>query len=117
MNRKEKELETLLSINIVLILLFFFFAKKYLLLADLVVIVSCLLWPLLLKSIHKVWSAFFSFIGRISSTILLFLVFFLFLTPIALLKKIFTKKPSSDTENNYVKRDHIFTPENLSRMG
>jgi hypothetical protein len=118
MESKEKKLETIISINIVGILLFFLVKKKYFLDISLIVTIICLLSPAILNLVHKAWSTFFSFLGVVNSKILLSVVFFIFLTPIAFVRRIFSKrKTTSQLKDNFITRQHQYTPEDLKKMG
>jgi len=115
-NQRIKELETLVAINILFSLLFVLFRLKLLLTASLFLSIFCLLLPDLLQWIDKIWSAIFSLIGDLNTKLLLFLVFFFLLVPIALLMKVFSKKTVSKS-SHYKIREHEFGPDDLERMG
>jgi hypothetical protein len=90
--KREKQLETLVVISIIFLIAFFVFEERPILIASIIFSLLCLLSPSVLSIVHKIWSSFFLFLGEINSRILLFIVFFLFLVPIASLKKIFSKR-------------------------
>jgi len=118
MYSKEKALETLVTINMAFILLFLFFNIVLILKLLLIFSAICLLFPILLKRIHNYWSTFFFFIGKLNSTILLSLIFIIFLTPIALLQRLFKSKNSSKMYNtNFLNRNYTFKDGDLKRMG
>jgi Na+/glutamate symporter len=48
--------------------------------------------PLRLKGVHKYWMAFAVLLGSIVSRIILFILFFLIVTPLSILAKVFGKK-------------------------
>lgn len=50
-------------------------------------------WPWASLWIHKVWMKFGELIGAVVSRVLLSLIFYVLLTPLAALNKIFTKNP------------------------
>lgn len=115
--RKIKELETLAVINIACLVCYFIFRKDLILKIQLLFSFFCLLLPIVLTWVHIVWVGFFSFIGKINAALLLSIVFFLFLTPIALLQKLFSNKKIAQKEGNYFIRNHVFSKKDLERMG
>lgn len=114
--KREKQLETLAVINIMFLIFFFVFKERPILIASVIFSLLCLLSPSLLGIVHKIWSSFFLFLGGINSRILLFIVFFLFLVPIASLKKVFSKR-SAPVSDNFKSREHIFVMKDLEKMG
>ena len=60
--------------------------------AGLLLISAGALFPLRLKSIHKYWMAFAVLLGSIVSRFILFILFFLIVTPLSILAKVFGKK-------------------------
>jgi hypothetical protein len=115
-NKKVKELETLAAINIAFVLCYFVFKNNNILKAEVIFTFICLIIPAFLSLIHVIWFGFFSVIGKINATILLAVIFFLFLTPIAWLQKIF-KGRKKNVADNFVVRNHTFIANDLERMG
>ena len=62
--------------------------------------------------IEKVWFFIAEKLGFINGTILLSLIFLLVLTPVALLRKLFTSKTAT-SDSFYVIREITYSPENL----
>lgn len=117
MKERDKALETLIAINISFLLFFFYFNEKYILKVALALTISCLLSQKLLGWVYWIWTGIFSFVATVNTKILLFIVFFVFLTPIAFLKKIFSKKKNMVDKGNYKTRNHLFTADDLKKMG
>ena len=65
------------------------------------------------KKIATTWLKMAEILGQISSRILLSVVFFLFLTPLALLYRIFSKKTK---DQDWIKRNHQFSKEEFEKV-
>ena len=75
----------------------------------------------LARGISRMWLKFAEVIGTFNSRAILSLVFYLFLTPIAFLYRIFTKdtlmlKPDRNRDSLYTERNHVYTPTDLEKM-
>lgn len=72
------------------------------------------------RGIIFVWEKFAKVIGTVNSYLLLSIIFFIFLTPIALLMKLFNNKDGlrlkKPTESNYFERNFKFKKEDLSNI-
>jgi Saxitoxin biosynthesis operon protein SxtJ len=112
-----KELETLAAVNIALLLSFFYSGRKGFVSASILVTLLCLLFPVLLFWLHRIWNSFFSFIGSVNAKILLAIVYFVLLVPIAFLFKITRKQKKPVTTGNYKTRDHLFAASDFERPG
>jgi hypothetical protein len=76
-----------------------------------------LVLPSVGKRIADGWMKLAMFLGHWNGRILLTIVFFLFLTPLALLYRFFNKeKVTGDANSNYVVRNHTYNPEDLDKM-
>jgi hypothetical protein len=82
--------------------------------------VASILFPFAAKWIEWAWFKIALALGWINTRILLTLVYFIFLLPIAWLSRLFTKDPLKLKENNvqslYVTRDHLYTKEDLENI-
>lgn len=76
--------------------------------------------PLAAKGIEWVWLKFAHVLGWINSKILLSLIFFLFLLPIAILSRLFTKDPlklkGREMKSLFTDRNHSYTKEDLENI-
>ena len=86
----------------------------------LLLIAMAALSPLRLKIPHKYWMAFAVILGSIVSRIILFILFFLIVTPLSILAKVFGKKffisyKESARASYWIKRDKN-KPINYERM-
>jgi len=76
----------------------------------------------LAKALSRAWMKFAEVIGTFNSKLILSLVFFLFLTPLALLYRIFNKnplslaKPGRETGTLFVTRDHVYSKDDFEKM-
>jgi len=67
----------------------------------------------LARFVATAWEYLTRAIGWVMSKILLSVVFFLILTPIALLYRFFSKKNTNSASSYFIKRDHIFTAKDM----
>jgi hypothetical protein len=76
--------------------------------------------PIVAKGIEWVWLKFAHVLGWINSKILLSLIFFLFLLPIALLSRLFTKDPlklkGREMKSLFTVRNHMYCKEDLENI-
>lgn len=76
--------------------------------------------PIAAKGIEWVWLKFAHLLGWINSKILLGLIFFIFLLPIAWLSRLFTKDPlklnGRQLKSLYNDRNHLYTKEDLENI-
>lgn len=79
-----------------------------------------LIFPFLGKLIDKGWMKFAHVLGKVNGGILLSIVFFIFLFPISLLQKLFSKNDSlqlkQPEESNFKERDKTYQKEDLENM-
>jgi hypothetical protein len=119
---REKSLEAVLAICAGLLVLFWIFKNSYFIIAATVIAVVTLLSPFLAKWIAWFWYKLAETLGRINGFILLTILFYLFLTPLAWLSKLFKKdelqlKKKANPEDSYfVERNHTFTKKDLENM-
>ncbi len=113
---KEKRLETLLVIVAALIGAWFIFEKKWLLLVAFGLAIIALFIPLLGDLLTKGWLKFSELLGFVMSKVLLGAVFFIFLTPISWLYRLFSKDSlqlKRHPETYWKDRNHSFTKKDL----
>jgi hypothetical protein len=85
---------------------------KYYLLIAAIFVAGCYPFPALYVPVHRVWTKIADMLGWITSNILLTIIFFLFLTPIALLKKLFSKD-LKQSGTYFSERNKTFGPKDL----
>lgn len=113
---KEKELKSLLVIVVGLLVFYLIFNNVYFIYASVAIGGLSLLIPTVGKGINWVWFKIAEVLGWINSRILLSLLYYIFLTPISLLYRIF-KKNSLDikapSKSIYEERNHIYSSKDL----
>ena len=104
----DKSLETILVWVLFLVLLYWIFKDSGFLMAAAIIGLAGLLAPALAAKLHWAWMWLTRAIGTLTSTILLTIIFFLILTPLALISRLIGKnslqlKPGAPT---YFKTRH-----------
>lgn len=119
---REKSLEAVLVICTGLLVLYWIFDNARFLIAATVIGVAGMLSPFLAEIIAKAWYKLAEYLGRINGFIILSILFYLFLTPLAWLSKLFKKdelqlkKKTDPKESYYVERNHTFSKKDLENM-
>ena len=90
---REKELETIIVLALAGLVLFFIFTQEIFLLISLFFLCVSLLSKKLTSKISILWLGFSYYIGTVNSKVILTLIFYLFLTPIAFIFRLCTKNP------------------------
>ena len=116
--KREKHLETILSIILGLAVIYWGTKNRYLLPAIVIIAAIGLFSSYLTEKIHWLWTKLSHVMGMVMSKILLSVIFFVFLFPIAVLSRLFSKKDSMQLKkascpSYYVARDHGYTAEDL----
>lgn len=124
MNR-QKNLETILVLVLALGVFYWFGHEKnperakYLLLAALILGLIGLFIPFLAEKIHWAWMKLAHAMGWVMSKVILTIVFFVFLLPIALLVRAFGKgsvKMKKGGASYYKTRDFLYTKDSLEHV-
>jgi hypothetical protein len=74
------------------------------------------------RAVARVWLAFAEVLGAVNSRILLGAIFYLFLTPIAILARLsrgdllHLKKHAGADRSYWQTRDHAYTPEDIAKL-
>ncbi len=120
---REKELETILVLCVALVVIFFATKQKYTyyLTASVVLGVIGMFSNYLTSKISWAWLKFGEMIGAVMSKVILSTVFFLFLFPIALLSRLFSKNNSlqlkkSAGDSYYFTRNHKYEAQDLKNV-
>lgn len=114
-------LETIIVLATTFTLLFLFFNKKHLIIMALFFLLSGLISERLAVAISNSWLAFSHFIGNINSKIILTIIFYLFLTPMALMFRLFNRNPLNLKEDKCNKsyfhdRNYNFSKEDFEKI-
>lgn len=118
MNR-EKKLESVLIIAAGFIVLFFIFKIKIFLLVAFLVAFFGAMSKLFTDGLTWIWFKLSEILGWLNARILLSVVFFIFLFPMALIMKAFGKsaiKLKKDKQSYYFVRDCVYKPEDLENV-
>jgi len=74
----------------------------------------------LARAVSRAWMRFAELLGTFNSRLILSLVFFLFLTPLALLYRLFNKNPlalkAGQGGSLFVTRDHVYSKADFEKM-
>ncbi len=118
---REKELETILVLCVALVIIFFVTQHKHYLTASVVLGLIGMFSKYLTSKISRAWLKLGEMIGAVMSRVILSAVFFLFLFPIALLSRLFSKSSSlqlkkSSADSYYFTRNHKYAPKDLDNV-
>ncbi len=117
MKKEAKDLETILVIVAGLLVFYFLFKLEVLITISLALLVLSLASKFLRRQIAWLWMKLSEGLGWINSKILLSVIFYVFLFPIAMLFKLFNKDNlmlKKNTETGYYKvREHEYTAEDI----
>jgi hypothetical protein len=121
---RERELETLLLLCVALVVLFFITQKQHVFYLTLSVMLGLIgmFSRLLTSKISWAWLKLGEIIGSVMSKFILSAVFFLFLLPVAMLSRIFSKNRSNlqlkktDGSSYYATRNHRYQPKDLENV-
>jgi len=120
---REKELETILVLCVALVVIFFATKQKhnYYLTVSVVLGAIGIFSNYLTSKISWAWLKFGEMIGAVMSKVILSAVFFLFLFPIALLSRLFSKNYSlqlkkSTGDSYYFTRNHKYEAKDLKNV-
>jgi hypothetical protein len=116
-NNKQDNPKTILVIVTGLLVLRFIFKSDYFLFASLGIGLISLIIPVVGDGIVWLWFKIAQVLGWINTRILLSVVFFTFVTPIALLSRVFKKNMlqlrDKDAKTVFVTRNHTYKKEDL----
>lgn len=119
MSASSRSKETILVITVGLLVLHLVFSAKIFLTLSLLVGLAGILSPWLSEKIHFCWNKLSLLLGTVSNGVLLTLVFFLVLTPVGLVRRLFGKstmtRADPDQRSNFTDRDHTFTKQDLEK--
>ena len=113
----KKDYQSLLVICLGFLALGYIFKVENLKLASLIIGVTSMLIPPIGRLILKGWEYLALGLGWVNSRILLTIVFYLILTPVALISRIFNKDKlklkKQEGGTLFTTRNHLFTPKDL----
>ena len=117
----KKEFQTIAVIVIGLLVLYYVFEKPFFLIGAIPIGFFGVLIPLARRHIVRLWFQLARGLGFINSRIILSVIFFLILVPIALMSRLFSKdklqlRKKKPGESYYRKRDHKFTADDFKNL-
>ncbi len=116
---KAKSLETLLVLTGALIIVYWVSPKKIYLLIALIFIVIGVVSPFLSAKISWVWLKFAELLGSVMSKIILSIVYFVFLVPIAIVQRLIKKNPLNlkrQEGSYYTERNKKYSPKEIENI-
>jgi len=106
--------ESTLALTFLLLVIYHFVDHKMIFIGTIVFVLLALLSPAIANFVHKTWTTLTKALGWLMSRALMSVVFFVFLTPLAFLFRLFSKKDSQNAgESIFVDRNHTYTPKNI----
>ncbi|MCA1802884.1 MAG: SxtJ family membrane protein [Rhodothermaceae bacterium] len=117
---REKQLETILVVSTALLLFFLIFNVSWLLYSAFALSLLALISRSFSYWFTRGWLGFSEILGFVMSRLIMTLLYFLVLTPIALLYRAFNKDPLQLNHNRnrsgsyYTHRGHIYTAKDLN---
>jgi hypothetical protein len=121
MKKREQNLETLLAICFGLLVCFLIFKKPILIIIAVIIAGIGIFSDSLSAKITWFWLKIAQILGNINGKILLSLIFFVFLTPIAFLMKLLSKNASfmldkSKVSSLFTERNHTYVAKDLENI-
>ena len=116
---REKVLETILVLVLALGVFYWIFRSPYFLLAAAIIGAIGLFIPSLASHIHWAWMKLAHGMGYVMSKVLLTVIFFVFLLPLAWLSKLFGKNSvqlKSGEKSYFKERNFTYTKESLENV-
>jgi hypothetical protein len=115
------ELETLGVLSVFFLILNVITHRQVFVYVALALLLVALFVKPLARIISRAWMKFAEVLGAFNSTLILSLVFFLFLTPLAVLYRMFNKNslnltPGQETETLFVTREHVYSKADFEKM-
>ena len=113
--------DTGLALLLILLLIVYFSENVTLVVPSAGVLVLIMIWPNIFSPLAPLWFGLSRVLGTIVSKIILFLLYFLIVTPIGLLRRILDKDAMGlkDWKNGkgsvLLERNHTFTPKDIDK--
>lgn len=118
-DNKARSLETLLVLVGAFIVLYYIFPKKIYLLVALIFILIGIVSPYLSSKISWVWLKFAELLGGVMSKIILSVVYFIILVPMALIQRLTHKNPlflKRKQGTYYINRNKQYSPKDIENI-
>lgn len=115
--KKQNNKEIILTIVVGLLVFFYFLKLQWLFNTALILGILGVFSDFVAEKVAWLWLKIAEILGRVNSTILLSLIFFIFLTPLALLMRVFKKTDSLKLKklsgSAYDERNHTYRAKDL----
>ena len=117
--KKEQQIQTMLTMAAGFLAFYLFTHHKWLLITAFTIMLIGIFSDFLSEKIALIWLKIAEFLGNINGKIFLSILFFLILTPIALLAKLFGNQNmelKKENKSHYSVRNHLYTAKDLKNM-
>ena len=120
-NKTDQAKDTGLAMVLILLIIEYLRRPDGLIIAAMAVLVLVMTWPAAFSPLAQIWFGFSRFLGAIVSRILLTVVFFLIVTPVGLIRKVFGADPmrcrvwKQGDGSVLVERKHQYVQEDLKK--
>ena len=120
-NNNNQAKDTGLALVLILLIIEYIKRPNWLTVAAMTVLVLVMTWPSLFKPLARIWFGFSHILGGVVSKVLLTLVFFIVVTPIGLIRKVFGADPmklsiwKKSSNSVLVDRNHSYTTEDIEK--
>ncbi|WP_318311786.1 hypothetical protein [Flagellimonas crocea] len=115
---REKGLETILVLVLVSLILFLKFDTKWLLYLSMVLLVVSVISTKATIFVGKIWFSFSHYLGMVMNALIMFLIFYIILTPLSFFQKLARKNKilqKPDGETYFHQRNHIYTTKDIEK--
>lgn len=113
--------DTGMAMVLVCLLAGWFSGQRDWILAAIVLLVANMVWPTLYMPVAKVWLTLSNLLGAVMSRVILTVIFYIVVTPLALVRRLLGGDPmrirawKKGRESVFETRDHTFTPKEIER--
>lgn len=114
----EKALETIIVLALAALIIFLVMDVNWLLYVSIALLVLSIISKKATILIGKVWLSFSYYLGVFMNSIIMFIIFFLFLVPISFFQRLFGKNQILKKETNnshFVIRNHWYTKKDIEK--
>ena len=118
---KEQAKDTGMALILILLLISYISSNTNFVLVSVILLIVNMIFPDIYRPLVKIWFGFSNILGTFVSRLLLVLIFFVFVTPIGLFRKMLGVDPlqlkewKRSTRTVFESRDHLFQPEEIER--
>ncbi len=118
---KDQSRDTGMGVVLLLLLIFVRTKKEGVLIAAMLVHIINMIWPIIYKPVAVVWLGVSHLMGTVMSKVLLSILFFLVITPIGIVRRLFGKDSlklrafKAGAGSAAVERNHVFTAQDIEK--